>query len=276
MEWLLKVEKLSKCYGKSCRQCDAGARQATEDNICSHCQSVWALRDVSFELRDGEILGLIGESGAGKSTLIDMLLGEAFATAGEALFRPYYDGRKSMLSADEEEWHQLRNFDIGIVRQSPTRGLFPNVSAGGNVVERLLAAGSRNVGGMRGRAEGLLRRMELVDRLDRKAGTFSAGMQQRVQIAKALANNPRMLLLDEPTTGLDVCVQARTIDLLRQVHRELGISMILITHDWNVLKLLATRAVVLKNGRVVERGLVEQIFEDPRHPYTQLLIHSSL
>ncbi len=101
-------------------------------------------------------------------------------------------------------------------------------------------------------------------------------MQQRIQIAKALANNPPLVLLDEVTSGLDVSVQARVLDLIRELQRERSMSMIVVSHDMGVIRLLADRTLVLKNGRVVERGLTDQILEDPQHPYSQLLVHSTL
>ena len=112
--------------------------------------------------------------------------------------------------------------------------------------------------------------------MDALPRSLSGGMQQRIQIAKALANNPPLVLLDEVTSGLDVSVQARVLDLIRELQRERGISMIVVSHDMGVIRLLADRTLVLKNGRVVERGLTDQILEDPQHPYSQLLVHSTL
>jgi putative phosphonate transport system ATP-binding protein len=105
---------------------------------------------------------------------------------------------------------------------------------------------------------------------------LSGGMQQRIQIAKALANNPPLVLLDEVTSGLDVSVQARVLDLIRALQDDLGVSMIVVSHDMGVIRLLTSRTLVLKNGRVVEQGVTDQILEDPQHPYSQLLVHSTL
>ena len=112
--------------------------------------------------------------------------------------------------------------------------------------------------------------------MDDFPATFSGGMQQRVQIAKALANNPPLLFLDEVTTGLDVSVQARVLDLIKEIQRDLDISMLVVSHDLGVIRILADRTVVMKNGRIVEAGLTDQIMEDPQHRYTQLLVHSML
>jgi putative phosphonate transport system ATP-binding protein len=112
--------------------------------------------------------------------------------------------------------------------------------------------------------------------MDDLPGNFSGGMQQRVQIAKALAHNPPLLLLDEVTTGLDVSVQARVLDLIRQLQRQMGIAMLVVSHDLGVIRLLADRTTVMKDGQVIETGLTDQILEDPQHPYTQLLVNSSL
>ena len=113
-------------------------------------------------------------------------------------------------------------------------------------------------------------------RMDSAPSSFSGGMQQRVQISKAIANNPPLLFLDEVTTGLDVSVQARVLDLIRGLQRQLGISMIVVSHDLSVIRMLTDRTMVMKNGRIVEAGLTDQILQDPQHEYTQLLVSSLL
>lgn len=130
---------------------------------------------------------------------------------------------------------------------------------------------------MRGRAAELLSRTEIpVARMDEAPRYFSGGMRQRVQLAKALANRPGLLILDEPTTGLDVSVQARILDLIREIQRESDLATVVISHDLGVVRLLTERTLVMRHGRVVEEGLTDQILEDPQHPYTQLLVSSAL
>jgi len=236
---------------------------------------VVACADVSFEVGPGEVLGGVVESGSGKSTVAGCLAFDVEPSVGEARFAPF--GGRDIFSADAAEKRRLRNFEIGIVYQTPQQGLDLDVTAGGNVAERLLAAEWRHVGGMRGRASELLSRTEIpVARMDEAPRYFSGGMRQRVQLAKALANRPALLVLDEPTTGLDVSVQARILDLIREIQRESRVATVVISHDLGVVRLLTERALVMRHGRVVEAGLTDQILEDPQDPYTQLLVNSAL
>ncbi|MEW5817429.1 MAG: ATP-binding cassette domain-containing protein, partial [Spirochaetota bacterium] len=245
-------------------------------NSCPHCGSVWAVRDVSFCVRENEILGIVGESGSGKSTILEIINFDLAPTSGQVFFTGFRNGEISLLTANEQEQRKTREIDMGMVYQEAKRGIDISITAGGNVVDKLLATEARNVGAMRNQTNTLFERLELTGKIDRLPKTFSVGMQQRVQIAKALVNKPSILLLDEPTTGLDVCVQARTLDLIRELQRELNIAILLVTHDWNVVRLLAKKVVVLRYGQIVEQGLTDQILGDPHHPYTQLLIASSL
>jgi putative phosphonate transport system ATP-binding protein len=169
----------------------------------------------------------------------------------------------------------VRDFDVGMVYQNPRQGLNFFISAGGNVAERLLAADWRQVGRIRDRASALLSRMEIaVGRIDDLPANFSGGMQQRVQVAKALANGPILVLLDEMTSGLDVSVQAGVLDLIQEIQHEADIALVVVSHDLGVVRLLCERAIVMKDGRIVESGITDQILEDPHHPYTQLLVSS--
>jgi len=165
----------------------------------------------------------------------------------------------------------------GIVYQTPAQGLDLDLTAGGNVVSRMLAAGVRRYEALRRRASELVQATELpLERIDAVTSTFSGGMQQRMQVARALATRPPILLLDEPTSGLDVSVQVRLLDLLRRIQLETQVAMLVVSHDLGVIRMLADRLLVMRQGRIVERGLTDQLLNDPRHPYTQLLVSSQL
>jgi putative phosphonate transport system ATP-binding protein len=166
---------------------------------------------------------------------------------------------------------------LGLVYQNPHLGLRMHFSAGANVAEKLIAAGNRNVASMMSRTADLLEHIEVpVSRIKEPPRNFSGGMQQRVQIAKAVANNPPVLLLDEITTGLDLSVQARVLDLVKKIQREFAVTMIVVSHDLAVVRMLADRTVVMLDGRIVEEGITDQIMEDPQHSYTQILVNSLL
>jgi putative phosphonate transport system ATP-binding protein len=197
-------------------------------------------------------------------------------TGGRAYLQAFKNGQHDIFQTNSQQTRYLQDFLMGMVRQNPALGLRLNITAGGNIAERLLAADWRKVSDIRQRATGLLDRMEVpTARMDDFPAFFSGGMQQRVQIAKALANQPVLILLDEMTTGLDVSVQAGVIDLVKEVQRESGVAIVVVSHDLGVIRLLSERTLVMKNGRVVESGLTDQIMEDPQHAYTQLLVSST-
>ena len=151
------------------------------------------------------------------------------------------------------------------------------LSSGSNVAEKLIADGNRNAGSMIDRSTELLEHVEIpTERMRDQPRVFSGGMQQRVQISKAIANNPPILLLDEVTTGLDLSVQAKVLDLIRSIQEELGIAMMIVSHDLAVIRMMSDRTMVMLGGRVVEEGLTDQILEDPLHEYTQTLVSSLL
>jgi len=228
--------------------------------------------EVGFDLWPGEVLGIVGESGSGKSTLLSCLAGMQAPDKGAIL----WDGR-NVLDFSEAERRRLLRGDWAYVHQHPRDGLRMGVSAGGNVGERLMAVGARNYGAIRGAAIDWLGRVEIgPDRIDDRPSAFSGGMQQRLQIARNLVTGPRLVFMDEPTGGLDVSVQARLLDLLRGLVRDLGLSVVIVTHDLAVVRLLADRLMVMKGGRVVETGLTDQVLDDPQHAYTQLLVSSVL
>ncbi|MEH6773153.1 MAG: phosphonate C-P lyase system protein PhnK [Cereibacter changlensis] len=232
--------------------------------------------DVGFDLWPGEVLGIVGESGSGKSTLLACLAGHLAPDAGRVVFDTAA-GPRDVLAMSEPERRMLGRTDWAFVHQNPRDGLRMGVSAGGNVGERLMAVGARHYGQIRETATDWLGRVEIAgDRIDDRPSAFSGGMQQRLQIARNLVTGPRLVFMDEPTGGLDVSVQARLLDLLRGLVRDMGLSAIIVTHDLAVVRLLADRLMVMKGGRVVEQGLTDQVLDDPQHGYTQLLVSSVL
>ena len=276
MKKILEVRGLTKIHGRGCELCLESTGPDMDTNICPHCGSVVACHNISLDLHEGEILGIMGESGSGKSTVVKTLFFDDAPTAGEALF---FDGERQWdmfaLNAAQQRW--LRNHRFGMVYQNPHLGLNFNVSAGGNIAERLLMSDLAHYGEIRERARSLLARTEvLAERMDESPKKFSGGMQQRVQIAKALATQPPLLYLDEVTIGPDLSVQARILDLILEIQQELGTAMIVVTHDLGVIRLLTGRTIVMKYGRVIESGLTDQILEDPQHAYTQRLVASAL
>jgi putative phosphonate transport system ATP-binding protein len=276
MKPILSVNGLSKIHGRGCSQCVVCTGPQYETNICKWCGSVVAVHDVSFNLLPGEILGIMGESGSGKSTVVKSLYFDEDATDGSAIFHDdEIDWNLFELNAAKRRW--LKNHRFGMVYQNPHLGLNFNVSAGGNIAERLLMSDVTHYADIRARATELLLRTEvLTERMDDSPRKFSGGMQQRVQIAKALATRPPMLFLDEVTTGLDLSVQARILDLILEIQHELQTAMVVVTHDLGVIRLLSSRVLVMKYGRVIEAGLTDQILEDPQHAYTQRLVASAL
>jgi putative phosphonate transport system ATP-binding protein len=274
---MLAVQGLTKIHGRGCPHCLELTGPAMGGNRCPQCGSIVACADVNLTVYPGEIVGIVGESGSGKSTLMKCLHFDEPPTTGSVYLSKMEDGHANLfdLSLQKKRW--VCNHLIGIVYQNPMMGLRLDFSSGGNIAEKLIAADWYHIGDIRERAGYLLKRTEIpLDRMDDLPKNFSGGMQQRVQIAKALANDPPLLLLDEITTGLDVSVQAQILDLIRQLKRALGITMVVVSHDFGVIRMLTERTFVMKDGRVVEQGLTDQILEDPQHPYTQLLVNSML
>ena len=251
---LLKVRDVSKYYGDR-----AGCR------------------NVSFDLWPGEVLAIVGESGSGKTTLLNCISTRLMPTAGSVEYRMRDGGMRDLYHMSEAERRLLMRTDWGFVHQNPADGLRMTVSAGANVGERLMAIGNRHYGNIRATASDWLERVEIdTDRIDDQPRAFSGGMRQRLQIARNLVTSPRLVFMDEPTGGLDVSVQARLLDLVRGLVNDLGLAVIVVTHDLAVARLLAHRMMVMQRGQVVEAGLTDQVLDDPQHPYTQLLVSSVL
>jgi putative phosphonate transport system ATP-binding protein len=276
MAKVLKVRGLSKRYGKGCTSCYEKTGPDFDTNICPDCGSVVAAHDLSFDLYAGEILGIMGESGSGKSTAVKCLYFDEEPSTGDATF---YDQDKQydLFALNKAQQRRLANQRFGMVYQNPHLGLNFDISAGGNIAERLLMSDVYDYAQIRQRATTLLSRTEVLpERMDELPRNFSGGMQQRVQIAKALATQPPLLFLDEVTTGLDLSVQAAILDLILEIQQQSHTAMIVVTHDLGVIRLLADRTLVMKYGRVIENGLTDQILEDPQHAYTQRLVASAL
>ncbi|MFJ7933970.1 ATP-binding cassette domain-containing protein [Sporosarcina sp. NPDC096371] len=272
---VLQVKNLTKQYGPGCVVCENVGEGVLEKNYCPRCRTVYACRDISFDVYPGEILGIVGESGSGKSTMMKCLYFDEPVTSGEGYMSPYQGGMANVFEQSSQQQRFIRNTILGMVYQNPILGLKMDFSSVGNIAEKLIAAGDRNVHRMETRSKELLEHVHIpLARMKDEPKKFSGGMQQRVQIAKALSNNPPILLLDEVTTGLDLSVQASVLDLIKKIQRELGISMIVVSHDLAVIRMLADRTIVMLNGTIIEQGLTDQILEDPQHAYTQQLVYS--
>ncbi len=258
----------------------AGAKEAPllqAEGITKHYHRQLGCAAVDLDLWPGEVLAIVGESGSGKTTLLRVLAGQLAPSAGRCRYRRADGQTVDIYQQSEAERRHLQRKEWGFVFQTPADGLRMNVSAGANVGERLMALGARHYGDIRGSARSWLERLEIdVGRIDERPSAFSGGMRQRLQIARNLVTGPRLLFMDEPTGGLDVSVQARLLDTLRGLVRDMGLSVLLVTHDLGVARLLADRMMVMKEGYVVEQGLTDQILEDPQHAYAQLLVSSIL
>ena len=239
-----------------------------------HTRGRYAVDGVSFTLRKGETLGLVGESGSGKSVTAMSIAGLLPRNECEYSGSILLDGEE-LLHAPRERMRQLQGKDMGVVFQEPMSAMDPLMKVGRQVEEALELHTKLSRGERRARA---LEAMALAE-LDRPAEIcekypheLSGGMLQRAMIAAAIVTRPKLLLLDEPTTALDVTVQAQIVALLRRLNRELGISMLFISHDLSVVRRLCARAAVMCRGRLVEQGETEEIFRRPRAEYTRRLI----
>jgi putative phosphonate transport system ATP-binding protein len=249
---LLEVKDLSKSYGQ-----------------------FQALKGVNFDLGESEIIAIVGESGSGKTTLLKSIAGLVTPNDGQIIYHSNQFGLMDVLQANEFEQRLLNRTEWGFVHQHARDGLRMNVSAGANIGERLMTLGQRHYGKIRDQAKYWLEMVEIDPaRMDDLPSTFSGGMQQRLQIARNLVTSPRLVMMDEPTSGLDVSVQAKLLDLLKQLAKQLGLSILIVTHDLAVARLLADQIIVMQQGIIVERGLTDQVLDDPQHPYTQLLVSS--
>ena len=235
-----------------------------------------AVNDISFEVRAGETLGLVGESGSGKSvtalSIMGLVQSPGRITAGTIAFK----GR-DLLTLDERTMQQVRGAGIGLIFQEPMTALNPVIRVGHQIAETLIVHGRATRGDAGARTIDLLRAVRITNpeaRLADYPHQLSGGMRQRVLIAMALACQPSLVIADEPTTALDVTIQAEILDLLREMKSALGLSLLLITHDLGVVAETADRVAVMYAGRIVETGPVRDVFRSPAHPYTRGLLAS--
>ena len=276
IEPILVAQGLTQIFGPGCDQCLGATGPQASRSVCPHCGSIVALQDFSVDIFSGECLGILGESGAGKSALLNILDFSEVPHQGGLTY--YADGSPvDALRMNERQQQLFRNQAIGRVHQNPRLALNYNISVGANIAERLLMFGEQSYRRIRDIIRRLFDRLEIpISRMDDKPASFSGGMQQRVQIAKALSVNPPVLLLDEMTTGLDLSVQAALLDLILQLKEEYHMAIVVVTHDLGVIRHLTSQVMVLHHGRVVETGLTDRVLEDPQDAFTQKLIASEL
>ncbi|QPJ66545.1 MAG: ABC transporter ATP-binding protein [Candidatus Nitrohelix vancouverensis] len=240
-------------------------------------KTVSAVNGISFHVNAGETVALVGESGCGKTVTALSILRlipspPGKISEGEIIFRS-----RTLLSLPAKEMRALRGSEISMVFQDPLTSLNPVLSIGEQLIETLLQHNEISRGDARIKAEELLRRVEIpspASKLTQYPHQLSGGMRQRVMIAMALSCEPRLLIADEPTTALDVLIQAQILKLLVQLKEETGMSMLLITHDLGVVKSLAQRVIIMYAGDIVEIAPVAELLAHPHHPYTRGLIDS--
>jgi oligopeptide/dipeptide ABC transporter ATP-binding protein len=237
---------------------------------------VQAVDGVSFDLYPGETLGIVGESGCGKSvtalSILRLIQRPGRIVAGQILFKG-----SDIVTMSEEDVREIRGKDIAMIFQDPLSSLNPVLKVGFQIEEAMEAHEKVSGKSARSRTIELLKQVRIPaaeSRVNDYPFQFSGGMRQRAMIAMGLANQPSILIADEPTTALDVTVQAQILELLRDLNRDLKTSIMMITHNMGVVAGLCTRVLVMYAGRIVEQGPVEQIFKNPQHPYTWSLLRS--
>jgi len=242
----------------------------TEDGV------VHAVEGVSYEVESGKTLGIVGESGSGKTVGTLTIMGVTRAANTQISGQAIFDG-EDLLSASEQQMRAIRGDEIAMIFQDPLSSLHPFFTIGAQLVEAIQVHNKVSKAAARTRSAELLTMVGLSDARDRLSSyphEFSGGMRQRVMIAMALANEPRLLIADEPTTALDVTVQAQILELIAELQAETGTAMIIITHDLGVVAEVADEIAVMYAGRIVEQASAAELFANPQHPYTRGLLAS--
>lgn len=242
--------------------------------LATRAGTVTAVDDVSFSLERGETLGLVGESGSGKSmtclSIERLLPPNASTTSGQVFFKG-----QDLLTKPSREMEALRGREIGMILQDPMTSLNPVFTIGNQVGEMFRLHRRGAVGGIREQVLGVLRRVGIPapeERYGSYPHQFSGGMRQRVSIAINVANEPDLLIADEPTTALDVTIQLQILQLLKAIQRESGMAIVFVTHDLNLVARFCDKVAVMYAGRIIETGPVKDVFAEPRHPYTRSLL----
>lgn len=231
---------------------------------------VKALNDVSIHLNDGEVLGIVGESGSGKSVTAYSLMGLT-AYPGKLVGGTIDFNGHRINDLSEKEFRKIRGNEVSIIFQDPMTSLNPVYTIGNQIMEVILLHTDKNKEQARARAKELLELVGINEpekRLKQYPHELSGGMRQRVMIAIALACEPKLLIADEPTTALDVTIQAQILDLIRGLNEQMNTSVLFITHDLGVVSELCDTVIVMYTGRIVEKAPVRELFNDPKHPYT--------
>ena len=237
---------------------------------------VKALNDVSIHLNDGEVLGIVGESGSGKSVTAYSLMGLT-AYPGKLVGGTIDFNGHRINDLSEKEFRKIRGNEVSIIFQDPMTSLNPVYTIGNQIMEVILLHTDKNKEQARARAKELLELVGINEpekRLKQYPHELSGGMRQRVMIAIALACEPKLLIADEPTTALDVTIQAQILELMMDLKKKLGMAIIMITHDLGVVASMCDRIAVMYAGRIVEYGTTDDIFYNPKHEYTKGLLKS--
>ncbi|MFC0216240.1 ABC transporter ATP-binding protein [Paenibacillus chartarius] len=244
----------------------------------TYAGEVQAIRGVTFKLKKGEALAIVGESGSGKSVTAQTVMRLIPAGIGKVKNGTVmFEGTKDIVKLSDKEMEQIRGSEMGMIFQDPMTSLNPTMTIGDQITEGLIKHQRLSKQAANERAIEILGLVGIPNpkaRMKQYPHHFSGGMRQRVMIAIALACNPKLLIADEPTTALDVTIQAQILDLLKDLQKKLDTSIIMITHDLGVVAEIAQKVVVMYAGKVVEHGTVEDVFYNPRHPYTWGLLRS--